>query len=189
MSELYRYYQLRDKFQLAYRNRASAAQRLSELRRRLGPRFTDPDAPGIENDLTIDAGLLEEYRRVKRQYDGQQRELSYTAAAIKPLREYLTARRELVADADGMRRATRRLRERSPLRVIAKVLLTVDVILALPPALLLSILFDMILPLRFLFWTKVAVEFGHLTEALKIFLTYNVIVTASKLLRDIWTEY
>ena len=188
MSELYRYYQLRDKFELAYRNRASAARRLAKLRRRLGPRFTDPDAPGVKDDLTLNAGLLEEYRRVKRQYDGQQQELNYTATAIEPLREYLTARQELIADVDGMRHATGRLRERSPLRVIAKILLTVDVVLALPPALLLSIPFDMILIPSCLFWTRWTLESDR-SEVYKIYLTYNVIVTASKLLRDIWTEY
>ncbi len=187
MSELFRYYQLRDKFELAYRNRASAARRLAELRRRLGPRFCDPDAPGAKDDPTLNAELLEEYRRVKRQYDGQQQELNYTAAAIEPLREYLTSRRELVADIDGMRHAKQRLRERSPLRVIAKVLLTVDVVLALPPALLLSIPFDALVVPGFLYWTKRI--FDGREEAWKIFLTYHVIVTAYELVLDTWTEY
>ena len=188
MSELYRYYQLRDKFELAYRNRASAARRLAKLRRRLGPRFSDPDAPGVKDDLTLNAGLLEEYRRVKQQYDEQQRALDITATAIGPLRDYLTARQELIADVDGIRRATERLRERSPLRVIAKVLLTVDVILALPPALLLSIPFDMILIPSCLFWTRWMLESDR-SEVYKIYLTYNVVSTAINLLRDLWTEY
>ena len=187
MGELFRYYQLRDKFELAYRNRASAARRLAELRRRLGPRFRDPDAPGVKDDPTIDTGLREEYRRVKRQYDGQQRELNSTAAAIEPLREYLTSHRELVADADGMRHATGRLRERSPLRVVAKVLLTIDVVLAMPPALLFSIPFDMIVVPSSLWWINRM--FDGWAEANKLFLSYRLILTAHELVRDIWTEY
>ncbi|MBQ2683530.1 MAG: hypothetical protein IJG02_06610 [Thermoguttaceae bacterium] len=174
MNELFRYYQLRDQFELAYRNRAAVARRLEELRRQLG------NNPGAAGNPTPNAALSQEYQRLRHLYDQQQKALDNAAAAIGPHRDYLTAHHDLIADADGLRAAIQRVGGRHPLRIIAKVFLTANIIIAAPPLLWALLIIDFCLP--FLLVTIGGWKWGN-------FVTLRFFRLVAKLLRNIWVDY